>query len=40
MMFLNNKLDLQTMVAYMLVQLIAAATAYYFVTSANKNKLF
>ena len=40
MMFLNNKLDLQTMIAYMLVQLIAGATAYYFVTSANKNKLF
>jgi glycerol uptake facilitator-like aquaporin len=40
MMFLNNKLDLQTMIAYILVQLIAGATAYYFVTSANKNKLF
>ena len=40
MMFLNNKLDLQTMIAYTLVQLIAGACAYYFITNANKNKLF
>lgn len=40
MMFLNNKLDLQTMIAYVLVQLIAGACAYYFITNANKNKLF
>ena len=39
MMYLNSKLDLQTMVAYILVQLIAGACAYFFITNANKNKL-
>lgn len=40
MMFLNDKLDLQTMLFYILTQLVAGTCAYFFIKNANKNKLF
>jgi len=40
MMYLNKKLNSQELVAYIIVQILAGLCAYYFITNANKNKLF